>query len=263
MRIISFENLKGGTGKTALSFSLAGMLAKQRKKVLIIDVDPQSNISLLCGIDNSKNEYDSMVEVFEKGKLPSHVIIKSPMVDIPNIDLIPASIVLTKTEITIINRPAREMILKNYIEKYISIFEKYDYIICDTAPSLNILNQNVFIASNSMLVVSDVGLNAFTGAKLLIDTWKDICLQLKIEDKIKGIVINRFDRRTKIGKDFMEFVSLNNDLYKLTFDTLIPENVKIKEVETANKPLPYYDSKCAAYLALREWVKELKEREIV
>jgi cellulose biosynthesis protein BcsQ len=95
-----------------------------------------------------------------------------------------------------------------------------------------------------------------------MNSWASISKKLKIQNTIRGILVNRFDKRIKLSKEFTEFIKENEDVRELAFDTYIPENVRLKESEM-EVPIAYYDTKCAGYLALKEWYKELQEREII
>lgn len=262
-KIITFGTLKGGTGKTNTCFNITGFLAKEKKKILVIDLDPQANITNDLGFDETLDEFDYVGDIFEKGVLPIHVIIEAPNEAMPTVDLIPSSVQLTTVEMKIITRPAREHILKKYINKYKDFFNKYDYILIDTSPNVSAVNQNGFVASDSILLISDVGINSIKGAKVLINVWEDICEALDIEFNIKGLVINRYDSRIKLAKDFIEYVQENPILKEYSFDTIIPENVKLKETELEKLPISYYDTKCSGFKAYTALVQELKNEGVL
>lgn len=267
MKTICVGTLKGGCGKTLLSFNLAGYLAKKRFKVLLVDCDPQGNATENCGISDDE-EYSTIADIYEsylmrKEITPGSIIIKNPILEIPTLDLIAADITLTATEMRMVSVTARETILKNYIEKYRASFEKYDYIIFDCNPSLNICNQNAMYSSDSILLITDIGRNSFKGVKLLIELWSGMCENLKIENNIKGIVINKYDKRIKLSKDFLEYIKDNEMFVELSFDNIIPYNVKLQETEVVGLPISYYNTKNAGYKAFNDLIKEFKTRGVL
>lgn len=263
MKVISINNVKGGVGKSAMVVNIAGILAKQRKKVLILDTDPQGNSTSRCGINNADNDYEGIMDIYEKQINPSRAIIEKPMSSVPYIDLIPSSIVLTGTEMWLVNQTAREFILRDYFEKHADFFKKYEYILIDSAPNLNLLNQNAFTISDSILLVSDVSIDGINGCKLFMKMWGEASRRLRIPYNMKGIIINRFDKRINLSKQLQTYIRNNEIINELTFNTFIPENVRIKESETLGIPLSYFDTKCASYIALRDLVKELKVKEVL
>jgi chromosome partitioning protein len=229
MKIISSANLKGGVGKSSLIYGISGMLSANGTKVLVCDFDAQSNTSSSMGFDITQAKYPSMVDVFEDNRNPEEIVVRAPIEKLPLLDLMPASILLTRTEVRIINYPARENIFKNYLKKYENFFSEYDVILCDLNPSVNVLNINALNASSSILIPCDVSIHGLTGATLLYTLWDDIAASLNIPNNIKGFIINRFDKRIKLSNEFYEFCKSNEIISKLLFNTIIPENIKIKE----------------------------------
>lgn len=265
MKSIAIANCKGGTGKSLSTFTLAGFLAKKRKKVLVVDCDAQGNTSNNFCVSEMVSEYNlpTVSDIYENNILPTNVVIKSPLSNIPYLDVIPSNISLTATEMRLVSYPARETLLKSYIEKHKSFFDNYDYIFFDLNPSINIINQTVLYFVDSIIMVSDVDINSFNGVVLLKNLWEDISFKLGIDSKIKGLIINRFDKRIKLSKDFIEYLREHEELQKLSFDTLIPENVKLKESVTVGEPICYYDTKSSGYLAFTKLLKEMKERGVI
>ena len=139
MKIITMATLKGGTGKTLNTFNIAGILA-ENSKVLLIDIDPQCDLTSNCGIDSSNTEVKTIRDIFEN--LPKiqpaakEVIMKAPIPELPNLDLIPSSILLFKTEKMLSTRSNKEHILDYFLQNNESYLNQYDYIMIDTNPSL-------------------------------------------------------------------------------------------------------------------------------
>ena len=165
MKVIAFGTLKGGTGKTTVAYNIGGILAEEHK-VLFIDVDPQCNLSDNAGVDTANQEGVTIRNVFESPNktAPEDVITSEPMWQLPNLDIIASHIRLTATELQLVSAPAREKILKKWIAKNKGVLSKYDYIILDTNPSMGILNQNAFMAADSIILVSNVSKGDTGGA---------------------------------------------------------------------------------------------------
>ena len=262
-KILAFATMKGGTGKTNVAFNLVGFLAKQGKKVLVIDFDAQGNMTNNFKINQYVEKYDSVSDVLEKNIPFKDVILEKPIEEMPNVDLIPSDKGLTATEMRLTNAPSRHSIIKKWMEKNKNNINKYDYIICDTPPSLNISNLNALFISNSIILVTEIGLHSIQGAMGIMEQWESLCEELKVENNICGLLINKYDRRIRMTKDFMDYVDNNNILKQLVFDTIIPDNIKLRETSTANLPISYYDVRNAGYVAFAKFVDELKEIEAI
>ena len=131
--VITSATLKGGTGKTATLFNLAGLLAESRR-VLLIDCDPQTNLSLNCGVGVMKDSIATIKGVFEGTSAVDQVIHKAPIPELPGLDIIPSHIALTATELQMVARPGRENILHSFLEDNKRELSVYDYIMIDTSP---------------------------------------------------------------------------------------------------------------------------------
>ncbi|SHK63849.1 ParA family protein [Tepidibacter formicigenes] len=260
MKILSFATLKGGVGKTMSVFSVSSILAKEyNKKVLCIDVDPQGNLTNNFGIDAQK--IATVKEIFENEDINfDDVVIKKPVEEIPNLDIIPSNIYLTGTEMRIINLTGREFLLRNYIKNNKNKFKEYDYILIDTNPSISVINQNAFIASDGIFLVNEVGFNSLSGSQLFITLWLQIAKRLGLENNIKGFLINRFDKRTKLAEEFLNHCKETKFIKDIIFDTVIPVNIKLSESELENKPINIFDTNSTGYKAYKNLTDELIER---
>ncbi|MBF8984590.1 ParA family protein [Lutibacter sp. B2] len=255
MKAISFGTLKGGTGKTTTTFSTAGTLKSMGKNVLCIDIDPQANLTSNFGA-NSDEGLKTILDVFEDDETSPEKVI----VSCNGIDLIPSTIKLTGTEMQLVNYPGREYILKNFFEDYKDFFNRYDYILIDTNPSMSILNQNAFIASDAIILVNEAGANSLGGSLIFMDLWEGITKRLRIQNNIKGFLINRFIKRTKMSNDFVECCRNHDRIKDLLFNTIVPVNVKLAEAETENVPINEYAPTATGALSFKEFTKELIER---
>lgn len=263
MKILSVGTLKGGTGKTTTAFNLAGCLS-ENNKVLLIDCDPQANLSQDCGIDITDTRLNSVKSIFDNGTEPMYTIIKNPIENLQNLDLIPSNIWLTETEMSLVNRSAREKILYNYIfldNK--DIFLKYDYIILDTNPSMGIINQNAFFVSDSILLITDISKNGLTGIELFDYLWSKACKDLRKENNVKALLLNNSDVRTNLSKELFEYCQNNDGINDILIEKVIPQSIKIKETSVMHKPINIYNSKskeCSIYFDI---IKILKLKEIL
>jgi chromosome partitioning protein len=254
--------LKGGTGKTATVFNLAGLLAEERK-ILLIDCDPQTNLSLNCGVDITVKNIKTVVNIFEDNAAAESIIFKNPIREIKNIDIIPSSIKLTATELQIVSKAGRENILKNFIMSNQKILSEYDYILIDTNPSMGIINQNAFLAADSIILISDVSLNGIQGVELFIELWADSRRYLQKENNIKALILNNLDRRIKLSSELVEYCDENDSTKDIILKTVIPSSVQVKNTEIEHKPINYLHKNSMIHEAYKNILLELKQRGIV
>jgi len=270
MKIIAFGTLKGGTGKTSTLFNLGGLLAEQHK-VLLVDADPQFNLTSNMGVSVVGGGLRTLKDVFEGSIAAEDVIYKSPIPRLPNIDIIPSSIHLTATELNIVNAAARENILQNFILDNQDVLQRYDYILVDTNPNLGMINQNVFNAADKIILVSDVSFNSITGAEFFIALWKSVRNQLRKPDNVAALLLNNNDNRTRLPKDMIAYVQDNALLRNLMLQSTLPNSVQVKNTELEHKPINILEGETTNSREAIERVKaafigvlnELKERGIL
>lgn len=264
MKIVAFGTLKGGTGKTTVAYNIGGILA-EKHKVLFIDVDPQSNLSDNAGIDTADQNGHSVRDVFDNpnGTTAASVITPAPMEQLPNLDIIASHIRLTATELRLVSTAAREQILKRWIQKNMDVLQKYDYIILDTNPSMGLINQNAFLAADSIVLVSDVSNKARVGAELFMYLWGEICEAMQLEDNVKALVVNNSDKRIKMAKQLKEYYREDEDFGKILVETAIPARVEIKNTELEYAPINVLAPKSDSCKAFRALIEELKTKEVL
>ena len=236
MKIITIATLKGGTGKTTTIFNLAGILS-ETYKILLIDTDPQCNLSSDTGVDVTKQGLKNIKNVFDGDAIFQELVFKKPVASLPHLDIIPSSIQLTTSEFNIMGMAGREQILNNFIIDNQSCFNEYDYIFIDTNPSMSIINQNAFLVADSIILISDVSLNGIQGAELFIALWENARKNLRKADNIKALIINNYDRRIKLSGELLEYCREHEGVRGLLLDTIIPAAVKLKESEIEHKPV--------------------------
>lgn len=264
MKIVAFGTLKGGTGKTTVAFNIGGILAEEHK-VLFIDIDPQSNLSDNVGVDTTDQDGATIRDVFNDPHktTASDVITKSPMWQLPNLDIIASHIRLTATELQLVAKAGRERILQKWIDRNRDVLEQYDYIIIDTNPSMGIVNQNAFMSADKIILVSDVSKKAIQGAQLFTYLWGEACENLDVDDKTSALILNNCDKRIGLTKSIKEYYKDDEDFGKIVLDTMIPSRVDIKNTETAYMPINLTAPSSTSCEVFRSVVSELKKRRVL
>jgi chromosome partitioning protein len=267
-KIISIGTFKGGVGKTMTTLNIAGILAERGYRVLAIDIDPQGNLTTILGIDRATKTLKGINKVFsDKIKTTfDDVLIKSPVKALSNLDLIPSTALLHESELDLALATARELRLKYFIMDNQKEFDKYDYVLIDTSPSMGYLNQNAFMVSDKIVMPATADLSDVDGINLFCALWDRIRSKLRIDDNIAGIFIARLDKRISLDRDFRDFLLTDEetqDIAELLLDTEIPNNAKLKEAAIHKKPINIYDKHCKGYMSYNELVNELIEKGIL
>lgn len=249
--IISIANQKGGVGKTTTAVNLATALAAIRKRVLLIDFDPQGNATTGLGIYSKK--LNTSYDLLTRNKTLSEVIANT---NIPGLSIIPASIDLVGAEIELVQIPKRERILKESLAPYDNMF---DYIIIDSPPSMGILSLNSLVAANGVLVPLQCEYYALEGLSYLLNSINRIKSAYNPGLELFGVVLTMFDKRNSLSLSVERDV--RKHLGKKVFNTIIPRNVKISEAPSYGRPVLIYDVKCLGSYAYMELAKEFLEKE--
>lgn len=247
-RVIAVANQKGGVGKSTTAINLSACLAEKGKKVLAIDIDPQGNTTSGLGVD--KNNVENTLYELLLGEAEAKDTIVKDVVE--NVDLIPSNVNLSGAEIELIGVDEKEYIMKKIIDK---VRRKYDYIIMDCPPSLNMLTINALTAANSVLVPIQCEYYALEGLSQLIHTVNLVKERLNPDLDMEGVVFTMYDSRTNLSMQVVENVKQN--LNQHIFKTVIPRNIRLAEAPSYGQPINLYDPKSAgaeAYLTLAEEV---------
>ena len=251
-RIIAVANQKGGVGKSTTAINLSACLADKGKKVLASDMDPQGNTTSGFGVD--KNGIENTLYELLLGEAETKDTIVKDVVE--NLDLIPSNINLSGAEIELVGIDDKEFILKGITDK---LRRKYDYIILDCPPSLNMLTINALTAATSVLVPIQCEYYALEGLSQLIHTIDLVKERLNKRLKMEGVVFTMYDARTNLSLQVVENVkeNLNQNIYK----TIIPRNVRLAEAPSYGQPINIYDPRSAGAESYRLLAEEVLNRE--
>jgi chromosome partitioning protein len=244
-RIISIANQKGGVGKTTTSVNLSASLSMLGKQVLLVDLDPQGNATMGCGI----NKNDLSVSIFDwlTTTKPVEEIIKETGA---GFHLLPSNSDVTAAEITLLGQDGREFVMRNRLLKESG---SYDYVVVDCPPALNILTVNSLVASTGILVPMQCEYYALEGLAALMQTVEVIKTESNPNLQIEGVLRTMYDPRNGLARDVSQ--QLVEHFGEQVFKTLIGRNVRLAEAPSHGLPAILYDrtSKGAiSYMALAE-----------
>lgn len=247
-RIIAIANQKGGVGKSTTSINLSAALAEMKKKVLVIDSDPQGNTTSGLGIDKNNVE-KTIYDVYCGNDTINHCIVNT---EYENLELLPSNVNFAAAEIELIGIEKREYILRNETD-YVK--DNYDFIIIDCPPSLSILTVNALVASDTVLVPVQCEYYALEGLSQLIHTINLVKERLNPSLEMEGVVFTMYDSRTNLSAQVVENVKEN--LEERIFDTLIPRNIRLAEAPSYGQPITAYEPKSAGAESYRNLADEI------
>lgn len=243
-KIFAITNQKGGVGKTTTSVNLSASLVATKKKVLLIDLDPQGNATMGSGIDKNDVEF-CLYDVLVHNKPVSEVSIKS---ETAGYDVLPANADVTAAEVELLKLDGKEFRLRDAL-----VFEReaYDYIIIDCPPSLNMLTVNALAAADSVIIPMQCEYYALEGLSALLDTVGQIQEAINPKLEIEGLLRTMYDPRNSLTLDVS--AQLHEHFGDKVYRTVIPRNIRLAEAPSHGMPVIYYDKQSKgslAYLAL-------------
>lgn len=243
-KILTITNQKGGVGKTTTCVNLAASLAAMKKRVLLIDLDPQGNATMGCGVDKHALELSSYHLLTQE--IDSHLCLQQQLPC--GFDVIGSNGDLTAAEVELLQLPRREFRLKMALS---TLQSDYDYVLLDNPPSLNLLTVNALSASSGVLIPMQCEYYALEGISALIGTITKIQKRLNPQLQIEGILRTMFDPRMSLTKDVS--AHLIEYFAEKVYRTVIPRNVRLAEAPSHAMPVLQYDRSsrgALAYLAL-------------
>ena len=249
-RIIAVANQKGGVGKTTTTVNLATALAAIRKKVLLVDFDPQGNATTSLGID-FQSRYPGIYE-FMSGEFSLSVICRQTY--IPNLYILPSSPDLSGAEVELVNTQNREKQLKDKLGNL-----DFEYVLIDCPPSLGLLTINALTAADSVLVPLQCEYFALEGLSQLLKTIKHIRTLYNPSLELQGIVMTMFDGRNALNQSVIDDV--RHHMKETVYQTIIPRNIRVSEAPSHGKPVLIYDMRSSGAQAYIRLASEIIRQE--
>jgi chromosome partitioning protein len=270
-KVIAFVNMKGGVGKTTCAVNLAAYLARDhQKKVLLVDLDPQTNASFSLMSDEAwmkwAEEHGTMAELLEvegrrKQEEPvklADCIVRGVRPELPTLDLLPSHLKLTFLDLDLAARPGRERIFARKLEK---VLPEYDLVICDCPPNLQTATQTALYASDHYLVPMQPDFLSSIGLGLLQDRLAYLRKELEFRISCLGVIFSRVRRHVAFHQATMERLPRTPEFRRLHFfRTFIPENITLSEAPMAAQPIALYDGRATGAEAFRELAAEFLQR---
>ncbi len=250
-KIIAIANQKGGVGKTTTTINLGAALAEKSKNVLLIDLDPQGNASTGLGIDTK----DRKVTTYDLLTGDAAVDTAIMATTVKNLSIIPATTDLSSADIDLIANQKRSFLLRDALRSDDKTLAKFDYILIDCPPSLNILTVNAMVAAHSLIVPLQSEFFALEGLSQLILSVRDVRQTANPNLRIEGIALTMYDRRNNLSLQVED--DARENMGDMVFKTVIPRNVRLSEAPSFAIPVLEYDPTSKGSIAYRSLAREV------
>jgi chromosome partitioning protein len=251
-KIIAIANQKGGVGKTTSAINLAASLAVLEQRTLLVDADPQANSTSGLGI-NPKEVVTGLYECMIDHVDPREAIVSNEQIKF--LDILPSHIDLVGAEVEMVSIEGREEKMREALYR---IKDQYDFIIIDCSPSLGLITINALTAADSVIIPVQCEYFALEGLGKLLNTIKIIQTRLNPRLEIEGILLTLYDSRTSLGNQVVEEVRTH--FSKMTFQTIIPRNVKLSESPSFGLPVIIHDAESKGAISYLNLAHELLDK---
>lgn len=250
-KVLAVINQKGGVGKSTTVVNLSAALGEYKKKVLIVDLDPQGNTTSGYGIEKEELEYDIYDALLNDYPVEDLVMETCD----PHVFAIPATIQLAGAEVELVSVLGREATLKRILDP---IKENFDYVFIDCPPSLGLLTINALMAADELLIPIQCEFYALEGVTKLLESMRMVKGRLNPDLDVFGVLLTMYDSRTTLSKQVAEEV--NKYFGKKVFKTIIPRNVKLSEAPSHGVPVIQYARMSKGAIAYFKLAKEVIHR---